>query len=90
MKSIFLIQNFNNIHLMTLTVSAGHEENGLCIMFLCPQVYYNTYTSASAVKRGEQPEQPPAMPAALSPLHSEKSHSGQVAGHRQQQLCIGN
>lgn len=75
---------------MMLNVSAGHEENGLCFIFLCPQVYYNTYTSASAVKPGEQPEQPPAMPAALPPLHSEKSHSGQVAGHRQQQLSVGN
>lgn len=84
------MQNFNKIHLMTLNVSAGHEENGLRTMFVCPQVYCNTHTSASAVKPGEQPEQPPAMPAALPPLHSEKSRSGQVAHHRQQQLCIGN
>jgi len=51
---------------------------------------YNTHISAFAVKPGEQPEQPPAMPAALPPLPSEKSHSCQVVGHRQQQLCVGN
>lgn len=53
-------------------------------------MYYSTHTSASAVKPGKQPEQLPAMPAALPPLHSAKSDSGQVAGHRQPQLCVGN
>jgi len=83
-------ENINNIHLMMLNVSVGHEENGLCTMFVCLHMYYNTHISASAVKPGEQPEQPPAMPAALPPLPSEQSHSCQVAGHRQRQLCVGN
>jgi hypothetical protein len=83
-------EKFNKIHLMMLNVSAGHEENGLCTMSVCFHMYYNTHISASAAKPGEQPEQSPAMPAVLPLLPSEKSHSCQVAGHRQRQLCVGN
>ena len=89
-EEYILQENLNKIHLMTFNVSGGHKKNGLCTMFVCLHMYYSTHILASAVKPGEQPEQPPAMHAALPPLPSEKSHSCQVAGHRQQQLCVCN